>query len=513
VKTIPHQNRLSHFEQWVRLLRRASLAVLSAALLPLGAQAQAEFQLPSGVQDEGAQDARPASPDAPIPGATQPQPGLLSAPESYNAYGQFTYIYFRKNAFGAAYTNLNGTPNSLVPARERSFTTTATAYLGLRTWQGGAIYLVPELIAELPLSGLAGLGGSIQNGELEKDGARTPTIYRSRFFLRQTWGFGGESTPVESAPLQLADSVDSRRFVLSAGNLAVIDIFDKNAYVGDVRQQFISMNFLTHAAYDFAADARGYSWGVAAEYYHDDWAFRYGRFLGPRDPNQLQLNYSIMNYYGDQVEIERQHSLYGQPGKVRVLAYRNVENMGRWDDAINAFLLDPGKNATTCTGFNYGSANATAPDLCWARRRNTKIGLGISLEQSVSRDVGAFLRAMKSDGKTEVYAYTATDSSMSLGATVKGTRWGRTQDTVGLGYAQNWISAQHVAYLNMGGIDGFIGDGRISYKPEKAFEAYYSIGVNRHLWLTLDFQHIANPAYNADRGPVTLYGARLHAEF
>jgi high affinity Mn2+ porin len=258
------------FEQWVRLLRRASLAVLSAALLPLGAQAQAEFQLPSGVQDEGAQDARPASPDAPIPGATQPQPGLLSAPESYNAYGQFTYIYFRKNAFGAAYTNLNGTPNSLVPARERSFTTTATAYLGLRTWQGGAIYLVPELIAELPLSGLAGLGGSIQNGELEKDGARTPTIYRSRFFLRQTWGFGGESTPVESAPLQLAGSVDSRRFVLSAGNLAVIDIFDKNAYVGDVRQQFISMNFLTHAAYDFAADARGYSWGVAAEYYHDD---------------------------------------------------------------------------------------------------------------------------------------------------------------------------------------------------------------------------------------------------
>jgi len=190
-----------------------------------------------------------------------------------------------------------------------------------------------------------------------------------------------------------------------------------------------------------------------------------------------------------------------------------VENMGRWDDAMNALFLDPARNATTCTGFNYDSGNAAAPDLCWARKKNTKIGLGVSLEQSVARDIGAFFRAMKSDGKTEVYAYTATDSSMSLGAIMKGTRWGRTQDTAGLGYAQNWISAQHVAYLNLGGIDGFIGDGRISYKPERAVEAYYNIGVNRHVWLTLDFQHIANPAYNADRGPVALYGARLHAEF
>ena len=253
--------------------------------------------------------------------------------------------------------------------------------------------------------------------------------------------------------------------------------------------------------------------GAAGEYYHDDWAFRVGRFTGPRDPNQLQLNYSIMNYYGDQVEIEHQHNLYGQAGKVRVLFYRNVENMGRWDDAINAFRLDPNKNATSCTGFNYGSGNATAPDLCWARKRNAKTGLGVSLEQSVTRDIGVFFRAMKSDGKTEVYAYTPTDSSMSLGAIMKGARWGRTRDSVGLGYAENRISAQHVAYLNMGGIDGFIGDGRIDYKPERAFEAYYSIGVNRHLWLTWDFQHIANPAYNADRGPVTLYGVRLHAEF
>ncbi len=435
------------------------------------------------------------------------------AEERWNAYGQSTYIGHQKRAFSSRYTNLNGSPNSLVPDKERSYTMTATAFLGLRAWKGGEIYFVPEMIAELPLSGLHGLGGSIQNGELEKNGLRTPTIYRSRLFLRQTWALGGESSRVESGPMQLAGSVDSRRFVVTAGNLAIIDLFDKNSYAGDVRQQFMNMNFLTYSAFDFAADARGYSWGLAGENYRDDWVFRLGRFLGPRDPNQLQLNYSIMNLHGDQLEVEHQHHINGQPGKVRVLYYRNVENMGRWDDATNAFLADPNKNATTCTGFNYGSGNAGAPDLCWVRKKNPKIGLGVSLEQSITGDAGVFFRGMKADGQTEVDAYTSTDSSISLGTIIKGTRWERARDSVGIGYAQNWLSSSHVRYLNMGGVDGFIGDGKITYKPEQAFEAYYNLNVNRFVWLSADLQRVVNPGYNADRGPVNFIGVRLHFEY
>jgi high affinity Mn2+ porin len=273
------------------------------------------------------------------------------------------------------------------------------------------------------------------------------------------------------------------------------------------------MNSLTHAAYDFAADARGYSWGVAGEYYRDEWVFRAGRFAGPRNPNQLQLNFSIMNFQGDQVELERSHEWFGLAGKVRVLYYRNVENMGRFDDAVEAFRADPRRNATTCEGFSYGSGNAGAPDLCWARRRNTKSGVGASLEQAITSDAGVFLRAMRSDGRTEVYAYTSADSSISLGALAKGTRWGREHDSAGLSYASNRISAAHVAYLDAGGIDGFIGDGRIRYAPEEAIEAFYNIGILKGLWFTLDYQRVKNPAYNADRGPVGLYGVRLHTEF
>ena len=433
--------------------------------------------------------------------------------ERWSAQGQFTYIWHRKEAFGAAYANLNGSPNSLAQEKERSFTATATAFLAARAWSGAEIHFAPELISEIPLSNLHGLAGSIQNGELEKNGTVRPTLYRSRLFLRQTWGLGGQATSLERGPLQMAGSADSRRFVLTAGNLSIIDVFDRNAYASDVRQQFVNMNFLTHAAYDFAADARGYSWGVAGEYYRDDWVFRLGRFIGPRHPNQLQLNYSIMRYYGDNLEIEHQHEFQERPGKVRLLLYRNVENMGRWDDAVNAFLADPAKNATTCQGFNYESANSSAPDLCWARKRNTKTGVGISLEQSVTPDTGVFVRLMKADGKSEVYAYTATDSSLSSGVLARGGRWGRPGDSAWIAYAQNRISAAHVKYLSLGGIDGFIGDGRISYRPEQTFETYYNFGVSRSLWVTFDYQHIANPAYNADRGPVNLYGIRLHAEF
>jgi hypothetical protein len=432
--------------------------------------------------------------------ATVPRPCLAAdEDEAFNAFGQLTYIWHEKRPFSAAYTNLNGTPNSLVAEKERSWTTTATAYLGLRLWSGGEVYFVPEVISELPLSGLHGLGGSIQNGELEKNGLRTPTIYRSRLFLRQTWDLGGETTRAESGPMQLAGSQSSRRFVLTAGNLSVIDVFDRNAYAGDVRQQFLNMSFLTYAAFDFAADARGYSWGIAGEFYDDEWVVRGGRFIGPVNPNQLEL--------------EHRHDWNGRPGKLRVLAYRNVENMGRFDDAVSALASDPAKNATTCTGFNYGSGNAGAPDLCWARRRNTKLGAGASFEQAIGANGGMFGRAMWSDGRTEVFAYTATDRSLSFGANLKGENWGRPLDTVGIGYSQGWLSASHVRYLGLGGIDGFIGDGRINYAPEKLGEIYYSAKANRFLWLTADLQRVVNPAYNADRGPVTLWGIRLHAEF
>ena len=79
--------------------------------------------------------------------------------ERWNAYGQVTYISSWKLPFPAAYTNLNGSPNSLLPTAERSFTFSVTLFLGVKLWPGGEVYVVPEVIAERPLSNLHGLGG------------------------------------------------------------------------------------------------------------------------------------------------------------------------------------------------------------------------------------------------------------------------------------------------------------------------------------------------------------------
>ncbi|CAD6878362.1 OmpA-like transmembrane domain [Methylomonas albis] len=433
--------------------------------------------------------------------------------ERWNAYGQATYISSWKPAFPAQYTNLNGTPHSLLPNAERSFTGTVTAYFGLKAWQGSEIYLAPEMISELPLSDLKGLGGSIQNFELQKSGSVSATWYKSRFYLKQTISMGGDSHHVVSGPLQLAGNADSRRLVITGGNLSILDIFDKNSYAADLRQQFLNMAFLTNAAYDFAADARGYSVGLAAEYYFDDWTFRLGRFATPQNPNDLPLDFRIFKYYGDQVEIEHRHRLFTQPGAVRLLAYRNHERMGRWDDAIAAYQANPAQNAANCTSFNYDSANSSAPDLCWVRKANVKMGIGINLEQQLFDDVGVFLRGMVSDGKTEVYSYTSADRSLSFGSLIGGDRWGRHYDALGIAYASSWISAGHAEYLRLGGVDGFIGDGNLRYRPEQVVDIYYKLRLLPSAWMTLDYQHIANPAYNADRGPVDVYGVRAHFEF
>jgi hypothetical protein len=433
--------------------------------------------------------------------------------ERWNAYGQFTYIYGWKEAFSAPYTNANGSTNSLLPAPEQSFTGTLTFYLGARLWKGGEAFLVPELISERPLSQLKGLGGAIQDFELQKGGAETPTFYRSRSYLRQTFGFGGDRIEQESGPTQLGTTDDSRRLVVIAGNFSILDFFDKNAFGIDPRQGLFNLAFLTYTAYDFASDARGYSWGAVTEFYWDNWAVRYGRITPPKEPNQLPIDFRLFKYYGDQIELEHDHKLYGRDGKVRLLMFRNHENIGRFSDAVAAFEADPAKNATTCTSFNYGSNNADAPDLCWVRKPNVKMGIGAYGEQYVARDIGVFARGMYSDGKTEVDAYTSTDRSFSLGMLAKGSLWSRPKDVTGIGLNLGWISNPHVEYLRLGGIDGFIGDGHITAAAETALDVFYSVNFHRSFWLAGDYQHIANPAFNSDRGPVSVFSVKIHGEF
>lgn len=414
--------------------------------------------------------------------------------EDWQLKGQATYVSQKSRAFPAAYSALN----SLNASGENSYTFTSTAYLGTRLWRGAEIYLNVEAGQGDPMSGLTGLGG-FTNGEATRVSGNTLKAYRQRLFLRQTWGLGEESEYLESDFNQMAGRVAKDRFVLTVGNFSALDIFDDNAYAKDPRTQFLNWSNMAYSAYDYAADARGFGWGFAAEWYQGDWVLRFGRMTGPKTPNGTDVDFRIAHHYGDQVEIEHAHTLAGHPGKIRLLAFRNRARLAAYTQASDWLAANPGADPQAINAVRNGE--------------RIKYGFGINLEQEIANDLGWFLRAMHADGRTETFAFTEADGSFAIGLSLKGGRWNRPDDTVGIAWMRNTISNERRDYLAQGGISFFIGDGKLGYSPEHIFETYYSWKALPGLWLTADYQHIENPAYNADRGPANILSLRLHAEF
>jgi hypothetical protein len=429
--------------------------------------------------------------------------------EDSTARYQLTYNWQHHDSFRAGYSGAN----SLSSQSERMYTFSTTAHWGFRPWQDGELYFNPEVAAGVPFSGnLVGTGG-FTNGEITRAGGSSPKLYRQRLFVRQTWNHGGEQEYVEPNFNQMAGWVDRNRFVLTAGNFSTLDVFDDNAYAKDPRTQFMNWGNWTYAAYDYAADARGFGWGLAGEWYQDNWVLRFGRMSGPKEPNGLPVDFAMGKHYGDQVEIERGHMLADQPGKVRLLAWRNRAQVASFSDATQWL-----KNRT-CMQTNNCALETTPQALINVRGgEKIKYGLGVNIEQTISPSVGFFLRAMKADGKTETYAFTEADGSLSTGLVFKGGLWGRADDVVGVAFMHNTLSSERRSFLAAGGMSYFIGDAAsatqtLSYKPEQVLEAFYSFQMTRGTWLTTDYQRIQNPAYNADRGPVNVYALRFHAEF
>ena len=245
--------------------------------------------------------------------------------KAWHVHFQATYIWQKKPSVPAPYTVTR--VNRLSPFLEKSYSFSSTAVLGWRPWTGGELYVNPELIQGGPLSGLTGLGG-MTNGEQQKTSGPDPTLYRARLFLRQTWALGGEKEVVASDANQLAGKPVKRRIVVSAGNLALIDVFDGSEFAHDARTQFMNWALLAHGAYGFVANARGYTWGACAECSYDDWVLRAGRFIQPAESNALPLDTNMLKHFGDQIELEHTHKISAQSGQLRMSAFQNKAKKG-----------------------------------------------------------------------------------------------------------------------------------------------------------------------------------------
>ena len=136
----------------------------------------------------------------------------------------------------------------------------------------------------------------------------------------------------------------------------------------------------------------------------------------------------------------------------------------------------------------------------------------MNAEQEIIKNVGVFTRLGWSDGENEAWVFSDVDRTATLGLSVKGEAWRRPDDTFGLAGVANGLSHVHQEFFAAGGLGILAGDGNLNYGWEEILETYYDFKIWKAVHSSLDYQFIANPAFNRDRGPVSVFSARLHWE-
>lgn len=408
----------------------------------------------------------------------------------WSIHFQATSITQTHSYFHSAYSG----QNSLLSNYEIPSTGTATLFIGHKLWSNAYLFANPE---ESMGSGLASTHGiaAFPNGESFRVDDPNPLTSLSRLFIQQEFGFGGGKEKVEDDLNQFSAEKDIHRLTLVAGKFSLNDYFDNNSYSHDPRTQFLNWALMDTGAWDYAADTRGYTWGVMTEFHEAQWSIRAAIAQVPVTANGIKLEGDLTHAHAENIEGEYRYKIQGRPGKLRGLYFSNQAHMGSYREAINL-------------GVKMGAI----PDASATRAYRTKSGFGINLEQELTPDLGVFSRLGYNDGATETWSFTEIDRSISLGASLKGTSWKRQSDVLGLALLWDGLSQDHQDYLAAKGLGFLIGDGGLSYAPEEVIEAYYCYQFLKELSITLDFQGVNHPGFNADRGPVAIYGLRLHYE-
>jgi high affinity Mn2+ porin len=410
--------------------------------------------------------------------------------ESFAVHGQLTYVEQETSAFNAPYAGAN----SLSPDRGAE-TTDITLYLGARLWPGAEGWINGEIDQGFGLDDTLGVAG-FPSGEAYKVGKRQPYLRLPRMFLRQTLNLDEPRQSVDASANQLGGSRSANRVVITVGKFGVTDLFDTNQYAHDPRSDFLNWATVDAGTFDYAADAWGYTVGAALEWYQGAWTLRTGLFDLSTVPNSVHLDPGFHEFQSV-LELERRHAIAALPGRVAITFFDSRGRMGLLNDAVQR-----------------AETTGTAVDIAAVRRYRSRAGASLNVEQQLMTDLGAFARLGTAGGNVEAYEFTDIDRTVSAGLSLQGTRWRRADDTLGLAAINNGISAARERYLNAGGLGILIGDGRLPHPgPEQIVETYYSLSVLRAAHLSFDYQWINHPAYNRDRGPVSVVAVRLHAQF
>jgi len=431
------------------------------------------------------------------PGVTIAAAPGIPGTDQVNFHGQATFTWQGYPAIRSPYTG----SNSLIGSGEGRETADATLFAGLRLWQGAEFWIDPEIDQGFGLASTHGVAG-FTSAEAYKVGADYPYTRLQRYFIRQTIDLGGDSLTVDADINQFAGSQTANRLVLTIGKFAIVDIFDTNKYANNPKNDFLNWSLVNAGTFDYAADAWAYTYGVAAEWYQGDWTLRGGAFdlsqtptggISPLGPN-LDPTFDQFQLVG---EIERRYQLWSEPGAIKVTGF-----------------LSRGRAGSYAAAIALAQATGMPADITAVRSYDSRPGVSVNWQQQINDTVGVFARAGWADGNIEPWDFTDIDRTVSAGASLNGKLWGRPDDTIGLAGVVNGISKIHQEFLNDGGLGILIGDGQLpNYGLEQIIETYYSYALSASTRFAADYQFVANPGYNRDRGPVNIFAGRFHWQF
>jgi len=408
--------------------------------------------------------------------------------ERFSIHGQSTFISQYKPAFSAKYSGTN----SLITQSETKLSTTFTLFLGARLWKGASVYFNPEVAGGSGLSGSLGVGAST-NGETYRIDNPAPAFELARLYFTQIFPLKNGHKYQQSDQNKLSGYLPDNYFSFTAGKICVADFFDLNTYSHDPRTQFLSWALMSNGAWDFPANTRGYTPSIVLQWVSPRNELRYGFSLLPKVANGMAMNWDISRAGSQTLEYTRNYSISGQKGAVRLVSYVNICNMGNYNESI--------------------ALNPIAPEIIATRKYSRiKYGFGMNAEQTIWNNLGVFLRVGWNDGNNETWVFTEMDRSASLGLTTDGNCWKRPKDNIGLAHVVSGLSTPHINYLKAGGNGFELGDGNLNYSLENLTEFYYSFRMSENITLTGTYQHIINPGYNKDRGPVDVFSVRVHLQ-
>ena len=415
-------------------------------------------------------------------------PPRAHADEDFLVHGQLTYSEQETDGFHSPYAGAN----SLLPAKGAE-TVDATLSLGWLLAPRTELWLAPELDQGFGLSNSLGLAG-FASGEAYKVGHKRPALRSTRMLLRWNSAGSGDAQEQSDGLASFKQSVSAHRWEITLGKFSVVDVFDNSQYAHDPRNDFLNWSVMDSGTFDYAADAYGYSVGMSIERIDGDVTQRVGVFDLSNIPNSPHLTAGLKQFEV-LAESEWRFDTSDNPGRLWVTGFMNRAHMAKLADLLNPMTQ-------------------VVADPASARQLHDRFGISAGLEKAVNPNLAVFVKAGHADGRFEVYEFTEIDRTLALGLTGTALFPARAADHWGLSVVRNQISAERIAYLQQGGLGILIGDGRLPHPgPEQLAEAFYNVAVGAHWFVTGDVQYVVNPAYNRDRGPVTLWAVRVHGQF